>query len=35
MKKKIPLVYVAMTADLLHSGHINILKVAKKLGEVV
>ena len=35
MKKKIPTVYVAMTADLLHSGHINILKSAKKLGEVV
>lgn len=27
-------VYVAMSADLLHPGHINILKEAAKLGEV-
>jgi phosphoenolpyruvate phosphomutase len=35
MKKITPKVYVAMTADLLHSGHINILKAANQLGEVV
>lgn len=35
MKNNKPLVYVAMTADLLHSGHINILKKASKYGEVV
>ena len=27
-------VYVGMSADLLHPGHINILKEAAKLGEV-
>ncbi len=32
-KEKI--VYVAMAADLLHAGHINILKEASKLGSVV
>ena len=30
-KKK---VYVGFAADILHEGHINILKVANKLGEV-
>lgn len=28
-------VYVAMSADLLHPGHLNILKVASELGDVV
>ena len=27
-------VYVALSADLLHEGHINILKRASKLGKV-
>ena len=27
-------VYVGMSADLIHPGHINILKEAAKLGEV-
>lgn len=31
MKKK---VYVAMSADLIHPGHLNIIKEAKKLGNV-
>ena len=31
MKKK---VYVCLSADILHEGHINILKKASKLGEV-
>ena len=31
-KKKI--VYVGLSADILHEGHINILKTANKLGEV-
>ena len=31
LKKK---VYVALAADILHEGHINILKIANKLGEV-
>lgn len=31
MKKK---VYVSLSADILHSGHINILKRASKLGDV-
>jgi phosphoenolpyruvate mutase len=32
MKKKI--CYVGLSADILHEGHINILKTANKLGEV-
>ena len=32
MKKK--RVYVGLSADILHEGHINILKFAKKLGHV-
>ena len=32
MKKKI--VYVGLSADILHKGHINILKIAKSYGEV-
>ena len=27
-------VYVALSADILHEGHINILKIASKLGNV-
>ena len=27
-------VYVGLSADLIHPGHINILKEAKKLGKV-
>ena len=27
-------VYVAMSADFLHSGHINIINAARELGEV-
>ncbi len=34
MKKK-KLVYVGLSADILHEGHINILKVANKLGDVI
>jgi len=34
MKKKIKTVYVGLSADILHEGHINILKVASKLGSV-
>ena len=33
MKKK-KIVYVGLSADILHEGHINILKIAKKLGDV-
>ena len=32
-KKKV--VYVGLSADILHEGHINILKVAYKLGDVI
>ena len=31
-EKKI--VYVGLSADILHEGHINILKIAAKLGDV-
>ena len=30
-----PLVYVGMSADLIHPGHVNILKRAAELGSVV
>ena len=32
--KNIKKVYVGFSADILHEGHINILKIASKLGEV-
>ena len=28
-------VYVAMSADVLHNGHINVIKEASKYGEVI
>ena len=28
-------VYVGMSADLVHSGHLNIINEAKKYGEVI
>ena len=31
---KTPTVYVGMSADLIHPGHINILQRAAELGEV-
>ena len=31
---QVPTVYVAMSADILHPGHINVLRVARELGEV-
>ena len=34
MKKK-KIAYVGLAADILHEGHINILKTARKLGDVV
>ena len=34
MTKKRSTVYVGMSADIIHKGHINILKIAKKYGEV-
>ena len=33
-KKKKPLVYVCMAGDILHAGHINILKIASTYGKV-
>ena len=35
MKKSKKIVYVGLSADILHEGHINILKIANKLGEVI
>ena len=34
INKKKKLVYVGMSADIIHEGHINILKLANKLGNV-
>lgn len=34
-KKGSKVVYIAMSADLIHPGHLNIIKKAEKLGEVV
>ena len=33
VKKKI--VYVGLSADIMHEGHINILKIANSYGDVV
>ena len=33
--KKKKIVYVGLSADILHEGHINILKTANKLGDVI
>ena len=33
IKKK--LVYVGLSADILHEGHINIIKIAHKFGNVI
>jgi len=33
IKKK--LVYVGLSADILHEGHINILKISNRLGDVI
>ena len=35
IKVKKPRVFVPMSADILHKGHINILKKAKKFGNVI
>lgn len=35
MSQKRKIVYVAMSADILHPGHLNIIKEGQKLGEVV
>lgn len=34
IKKKEKIVYVGMSADLIHHGHLNIIKKARELGEV-
>ena len=34
IKKKNNIVYVGLSADIIHEGHINILKIAKKYGDV-
>ena len=34
-KKKKPIVYCGMTGDIVHHGHINILKVASGYGDVI
>ena len=34
MKNKKKIVYVGLSADIIHEGHINILKTAKKYGDV-
>ena len=35
MKSKKKLVYVGLSADILHAGHINILKIANSYGDVI
>ena len=30
-----PLVYVGMSADLIHPGHVNIVKIASSYGDVM
>ena len=35
MIKKKKIVYVGLSADILHEGHINILRIAYKLGDVI
>ena len=30
-----PLVYVGMSADIIHPGHMNILKIADSYGDVI
>ena len=34
-KNKKKIVYIGLSADILHEGHINILKTASKLGQVI
>ena len=34
-KAEKPSVYVAMSADLIHRGHINILKKAREYGNII
>ncbi len=34
MKKQLPVVYVGMSADIVHPGHINLIRAAEKYGEV-
>lgn len=34
-KSKKPIVYVGMSADIIHKGHINILKTANRYGDVI
>ena len=35
MKNKKKIVYIGLSADILHAGHINIIKTASKFGKVV
>ena len=35
MNSKVPTVYVGMSADLIHPGHINVLRKASELGQVI
>ena len=35
MEQKKKLVYVPMAVDIVHPGHINIIKKAEELGEVM
>ncbi len=35
MKKNNKIAYVGMSADIIHDGHINILKIANKYGKVI
>ena len=35
IRRKKPIVYCGMTGDIIHHGHINILKIASKYGDVI
>ena len=35
MNKNPPIVYIGLSADLIHKGHLNIINEGRKLGEVI
>ena len=35
MSRKIKKVYIGMSVDILHEGHLNIINKAKKYGDII